>query len=152
VTAHIDRENQALAVRSIRGSCIRGILAAGFLLTANMAVMPASAEAAQDNGMRLPPLKVEGSAPVRIGGASAKDRCASGKADCTAQKLQDAAQAAQDRAGNQPSSPSASSPDTRIGVANQTATRQRLGSNFGKSVQPQRPVPVPPAPSSFARH
>jgi len=39
---------------------------------------------------------------------------------------------------------SASSPSNTVGVFNQSATANRLGRNFGKSVTPYRPASVPP--------
>ncbi len=41
---------------------------------------------------------------------------------------------------------SAASPSNVTGQFNQDATRERLGSNFGRSVTPQRPAPATPAP------
>jgi hypothetical protein len=38
----------------------------------------------------------------------------------------------------------ASSPSNQVGTFNESATRMRLGPNFGKSVQPYRPAYVPP--------
>jgi len=38
----------------------------------------------------------------------------------------------------------ATSPSNQVGVFNEGATRNRLGSNFGKSVTPYRPTFVPP--------
>jgi hypothetical protein len=125
-----------------------------------LVVLTAASYAQGTNQIDLPPMKVEGKAPTTIGGAKS-DSCVAvdiaghkaGDAECAAQKLQDAARQAQDRAKDQPvpSVASATSPDTEIGVANQAATKQRLGDNFGKSVLPQRPTAPPPAPSPFAR-
>src|SRR5262249_19507383 len=102
----------------------------------------------------LPAVKVQEQAPAKIGGKPS-DPCVSvdiagrraGAADCAARKLQDAAKAAQEKAQGQktPDIPTATSPDTKIGVANDAATRQRLGDSFGKSVVPQRPTRVAPA-------
>jgi hypothetical protein len=39
---------------------------------------------------------------------------------------------------------SANSPSNTVGVFNQSATANRLGRNFGKSVTPYRPANVPP--------
>jgi hypothetical protein len=123
-------------------------------------VLTAASYAQSTHQIDLPPMTVEGKAPATIGGAKS-DPCVAvdiaghkaGDADCAAQKLQDAARQAQDRAKDQPvpNVASATSPDTQIGVANQAATKQRLGDNFGKSVLPQRPTPPPPTPSPFAR-
>jgi hypothetical protein len=116
---------------------------------------------AQTQPLALPTMKVEGKAEPRIGGKT-HDPCVAvdiaghkaGDTDCAAQKLQDAAKAAQDRAKDQPvpNVVTATSPDTKIGVANEAATKQRLGDNFGKSVLPQRPTPPPLEPSPLARH
>lgn len=38
----------------------------------------------------------------------------------------------------------ASDPSNRVGTFNEQATRERLGPNFGKSVQPYRPITTPP--------
>jgi hypothetical protein len=126
-----------------------------------MLIVPTAASYAQGiNQLDLPPLKVEGKAPIKIGGTKS-DPCVgvdiaghkAGDATCAAQKLQDAAKQAQDRAKDQPvaNTPTATSPDTQIGVANQAATKQRLGDNFGKSVLPQRPAPAVAEPSPFVR-
>jgi hypothetical protein len=114
---------------------------------------------AQPNQIELGPVTVKAT-PI-IGGKPS-DPCVAvdaagrhaGDADCAAQKLQDAAKAAQEHTGqgrDTANIPGATSHDTRIGVANQTATKQRLGNNFGKSVLPQRPNVPPPAPSPFSR-
>ena len=39
---------------------------------------------------------------------------------------------------------SATSPSNQVGVFNESATRNRLGANFGKSVTPYRPAYTPP--------
>jgi hypothetical protein len=121
---------------------------------------PASAQPASPDHLDLPTMRVEGKPIPHIGGqphdacggAGTEGRKAT-DADCAAQKLQSAAKAAQDHAGNQqvPDSPGATSPDISVGVANQAATKQRLGNNFGKSVVPQRPAAPLPTPSPFAR-
>lgn len=114
---------------------------------------------AQTRSLDLPTLKVEGRATI---GGKPADPCVgvdvagrkAGSEDCAAQKLQDAAKAAQDHTDqgrDTANLPTATSHDTYIGVANQTATKQRLGNNFGKSVLPQRPNTPPPAPTPFSR-
>ncbi len=120
-----------------------------------------AASYAQAQTLNLPAMRVEGKAEPRIGGHNTAPCAAAdtagrkaGDTDCAARKLQDAAKAAQDRAKDQPipNVPTATSPDTQIGVANEAATKQRLGDSFGKSVLPQRPTPPPPEPSPLARH
>jgi hypothetical protein len=44
------------------------------------------------------------------------------------------------------SSDIANRPSNQIGLYNQSATRIRMGNNFGKSVFPQRPPPPAPSP------
>lgn len=70
-----------------------------------------------------------------------------GGVHCVAERLDRAAKDAQARAANVPelAVPTARSRDVVTGVANQTATRQRMGNAYGQSVYPQRPAaPVPP--------
>jgi hypothetical protein len=71
-----------------------------------------------------------------------------GHLDCAAEALQRAARLAQSqaRAAFETPTPDARSSDLTVGVASQTATRQRLGANFGLSVHPQRPVRLAPTP------
>ena len=65
--------------------------------------------------------------------------------DCLNQQLSQMAHQAQ-RQSSQDAPYSASSPGNVTGQFNESATRNRLGTNFGKSVTPQRPaVTVPPA-------
>ena len=60
--------------------------------------------------------------------------------DCLNQQLQGAAQQAP-RFSSDTSAPyGAASPSNVTGQFNEGATRNRLGSNFGKSVTPERPV------------
>ncbi|MGF7154289.1 hypothetical protein [Novosphingobium gossypii] len=97
----------------------------------------------------------------RGGSAPGAPRCVSvevdgygaGSADCMAHRLEQAARTAQARARSTIEVPviDATSPDVRTGVANQTATRQRMGNTFGTSVQPQRPYRAPPAPRPGGR-
>ncbi|MEA3390692.1 MAG: hypothetical protein U9R64_15650 [Pseudomonadota bacterium] len=67
-----------------------------------------------------------------------------GHLDCATQRLRAATAEAQARAPNAESFdvPGAGSADVVTGVANQTATRQRMGNTFGVGVRPQRP-PTP---------
>lgn len=61
---------------------------------------------------------------------------------CLQQRLRTAARRAQ-RLAQPPAAPlDARSTDTRVGLANEAATRQRMGNQFGVGVHPQRP----PAP------
>ncbi|MET4684306.1 hypothetical protein [Brevundimonas faecalis] len=65
-----------------------------------------------------------------------------GHLECAAEALQNAARAAQRqaRAAFDAPVPDARASDLTVGTVNQAATRQRLGSAFGHSVQPQRPA------------
>ena len=66
-----------------------------------------------------------------------------GRLACIQQRLRAAAREAQEKVAPLPGAPlDARSTDTRVGVANEAATRQRMGNQFGVSVHPQRP----PAP------
>ncbi len=60
--------------------------------------------------------------------------------DCINQKLKSAAQNAQRFSSDSSAPYSAASPGNVTGQFNEDATRNRLGSNFGKSVTPERPV------------
>lgn len=78
---------------------------------------------------------------VEIAGSQA------GQLECAVATLKEAGRLAQSRAraGFDAPVPGATSPGVTTGVASQTATRQRLGSSFGRSVHPQRPNrPTPP--------
>ena len=160
---------------SVAGNCLCGASSAparnrarltGAVLMTMLTVFAAKAQpVAADHHVDLPPMKVE--AGPLIGGPTVGNKSAdpcvavdvagrkAGTQECAAQKLQDAATSAQnhtDQGRDTANLPTATSHDTKIGVANQTATKQRLGSNFGKSVLPQRPNIPPPAPTPFARH
>jgi len=76
-----------------------------------------------------------------------------GHLDCAAEALQRAARLAQSqaRAAFEAPTPDARSSDLTVGVASQTAARQRFGSNFGLSVHPQRPVRPVPTPRPGGR-
>ena len=71
-----------------------------------------------------------------------------GHQECAAQELDAAAKSAQHRARATAHlvAPGVQSADVVTGVANQTATRQRMGNTYGVSVRPQRPRPVPIPP------
>lgn len=101
-------------------------------------------------------LRVEGEPPVRIGGKPAPGPCVivdiagdrAGHLDCATDRLQEAARTAQARsnAGIDADVAAAGSPDVRVGVAHQAATRLRMGDGFGRSVhseRPNRPMPMP---------
>lgn len=76
-----------------------------------------------------------------------------GHLDCASQKLEQAARIAQaqTRGAIDTPVPRATSADVVTGVANQAATRQRMGNAFGVSVHPQRPNRVPPMPRPGGR-
>jgi hypothetical protein len=128
------------------------------------AVYAQTAAPGQNRGapLVLPPVKVEASQPTVIGGRkSPQPRCAAvevagqqrSQANCAAQKLEEATKAAQAAARGAPTLavPDARSGDTRIGVANLTASEQRLGASLkGATKLPQRPSLPPPA-TSFPR-
>lgn len=110
---------------------------------------------AQPNGpIQSPPAR-------RIGAPPTPDLCIqvdiagyrAGHVDCAAQSLEAAAKAAQQRARARPdmTAPDARSADVVTGVANRTATRQRMGNTFGVSVRPQRPQPPVFAPPLGSR-
>ena len=90
-----------------------------------------------------PPVAAEMCVEVDIAGYKA------GHLDCATQRLRAATREAQERAPNAESFdvPSARSADVVTGVANQTATRQRMGNQFGVGVRPQRPPPPVYGPS-----
>ncbi|MEN3745850.1 hypothetical protein TPR58_01625 [Sphingomonas sp. HF-S3] len=71
-----------------------------------------------------------------------------GTLDCASQTLQSAAQRAQSqaRATIDPSVSGAGSPDVRVGVSSLAGSRLRMGNALGRSVDPQRPVRLAPAP------
>lgn len=102
-----------------------------------LALLPLPA-AAQDEARPPRQIGEKRAAPcvvVEVGGYKA------GHLDCATQALEEAARTAQAqaRASLDASVISATSPDVRTGVANQTATRLRMGNSFGRSVIPQRP-------------
>lgn len=89
-----------------------------------------------------PPVAAEMCVEVDIAGYKA------GHLDCATRRLRAATREAQERAPNAESFdvPGARSADVVTGVANQTATRQRMGNQFGVGVRPQRPPPPVFAP------
>lgn len=111
-----------------------------FLLPLLLASWPVAARAQQAPSVVPPPAEL--CVQVDVGG----DRA--GHLDCAAEVLQRAARLAQSqaRAAFEAPTPDVRSSDLIVGVANQTATRQRLGANFGLSVHPQRPVRPAPTP------
>ena len=101
-----------------------------------------------------PPVRVEAEASRTIGGKPGDGPCVvvdiagirAGHLDCATRALQSAADTAQAqaRAGIDAPVPQAGSPDVQLGVANQTATRLRMGNALGRSVHPERPATRPP--------
>lgn len=96
----------------------------------------------------------EAGRPRTIGGTPTQGPCVivdiaghrAGHLDCATQRLEEAARIAQEqaRAGIDAPVPRAGSPDVQLGVANQTATRLRMGNALGRSVHPERPASRPP--------
>lgn len=94
--------------------------------------------------------------PVRIGGEAPATPCVevevagykAGHLDCATRRLTEAARIAREqaRAGMDMPVPEAGSPDVQVGVANQTATRLRMGDALGRSVNPERPNRPPAGP------
>ncbi|MFC4253989.1 hypothetical protein GRI97_01060 [Altererythrobacter xixiisoli] len=134
------------------------LLPASPLLAAQQ-VEPDQHEPAQTEALRelpateLPPVE-PAPANTRIGTAAPQGPCVivdiageqAGHLDCATRRLAQAARIAQDqaRAGIDAPVSQAGSPDTRIGIANQSATRLRMGSGFGTSVHAERPATRPP--------
>lgn len=132
----------------------RAGLAALSLMLATLAGDAAIAQVAAPSppDMALPTMAVEaepaGSQPSRIGGPP-PGPCVTvdiaghraGHLECATDRLQAAADTAQAQTRSAIETPviGAGSPDVQTGVANQTATRQRMGNTFGTSVHPQRP-------------
>lgn len=98
------------------------------------------------------PVRTIGSKPAfPVGGPCVRVDIAGDKAgylDCSAQELGAAVKSAQRRAQTTANlaASDARSADVVTGVANQTATRQRMGNTFGVSARPQRAVSVPISP------
>lgn len=117
---------------------------AGAWLAALAALLPATVTAARAD----PPPRIGGTPPpAGCGTVEIEGQVARGPA-CAGRRFEEAARAAQAQARGPVAAPviDAASPDVRTGVANQTATRQRMGNTFGTSVHPQRPNRPPPVP------
>lgn len=153
-----DHGQAKLRARVLRHGLVRcGVVPAWFLLSAMLAGSSATVARAQTNAPEAaPPASTSVPASGRIGGETPSSLCVVvdiaghkvGHLDCASQKLEAAARTAQAQARAPIDTPviDATSPDVRTGVANQTATRQRMGSSFGTSVQPQRPNRAPSVP------
>lgn len=138
----------------LSAAIIAGLVAAGLLTSAPARSQDTSpAPRSGEPDIVLPPVTVEAepstSAPsTRIGGP-APGPCVivdiaghrAGHLDCATDRLQAAADTAQaqTRAGIDTPVIGAGSPDIQTGVANQSATRLRMGNALGNSVHPQRP-------------
>lgn len=113
---------------------LRGWGRAGALVASLLLASPAGA---QEESVRIGTAAPSPCVTVEVEGVT------TGPGPCPVQRLGEAAREAQDKARAEaaPGAPviEARSPDVRTGVANQTATRQRMGNTFGTSVQPQRP-------------
>ncbi len=97
-----------------------------------MLLMLVSVGAAQAAPQTSPPATQQTCVDVQVGSAQSYD--------CLNQQLQGVAREAP-RFSSETSAPySAASPSNVTGQFNEGATRNRLGSNFGKSVTPERPV------------
>lgn len=143
-----------LSNRSIRGVWPVRVVAPGGWRTmgsvrlALATIVAASALATMSAGAQTQPQRLpEREAPspcvaVDIGGQRA------GHLDCAARRLEQAARQAQAQAGvaQGVSVPQAGSPDVRVGISSLSGTRQRMGSNLGKSIHPARPVVTPVNP------
>lgn len=71
--------------------------------------------------------------------------------DCLNQQLQQTARRAASASGATQAPYSATSPSNVTGQFNESATRNRLGGNFGRSVTPQRPPGSLSAPAGSPR-
>ena len=80
----------------------------------------------------VPPGRQETCVDVQVGSAQSYD--------CLNQRLQGAARTAPRFSSDTNAPYGAGSPGNVTGQFNEGATRNRLGSNFGKSVTPERPV------------
>jgi hypothetical protein len=135
----------------------RAVIVAGLIA---LVLSPQSAAAQQADDPQvpvLPTLTAEAESEPdgrRIGGSQAQAPCVqvdvaghrAGHLECATQALTEAARVAQSeaRAGIDAPVPRAGSPDAQLGVANQTATRLRMGNALGRSVNPERPASRPP--------
>lgn len=118
------------------------------ILTADHALAQQTAVEDTTPTLTLPTMPVEAGAETRIGGPP-PGPCVvvdiaghrAGHLDCATDRLQAAADTAQAQARSAIETPviGAGSPDHQTGVANQTATRLRMGNALGNSVHPQRP-------------
>lgn len=152
------RPVQPLACAGVRSPFVRArefITASLFTLLAP--VLPVGSASAQVDKLpviELDTVEVVAEASPRIGGKAPQGPCVivdiagerAGHLDCATQRLTEAARIAQDqaRAGIDAPVPQAGSPDVQLGVANQTATRLRMGNALGRSVHPERPASRPP--------
>lgn len=139
---------------SPRGRVSLACLSFGLLCFANAALAQEAASGTDQSApdIILPPVTVQAepsaAEPARIGGP-APGPCVTvdiaghraGHLECATDRLQAAADTAQAQTRSAIDTPviGAGSPDVQTGVANQTATRQRMGNTFGTSVHPQRP-------------
>ncbi len=101
-------------------------------LILSMCLLPAFAAAAQAAPPPSPPATHETCVDVQVGSAQSYD--------CLNQQLQGVAREAPRFSSGTSAPYSAASPSNVTGQFNEGATRNRLGSNFGKSVTPERPV------------
>lgn len=116
--------------------------------------LPPQLVRAQDAATHAP-ARIGEEASRTIGGKASQVPCViveiagerSGHLDCATRRLQEAARIAQGeaRAGIDAPIPQTGSPDVQLGIANQTATRLRMGSALGRSVHPERPASRPRA-------
>lgn len=136
----------------VRGRASRYGMAAVMLVLSCTLAGAASAQDARAASERIaPPVNAEAQAPVVGGAPAGVQPCVevdiaghrAGHLDCASQRLEAAARVAQSQARAAIDTPviGAGSPDIQTGVASQSATRQRLGTNYGVSVRPQRPAP-----------
>ena len=126
-----------------------GLLGAAILLLADGSAAAQSSSGEQQPGQNPTVSSSEADGSARIGGKPTDAPCVAvdiaghrvGHLDCASQRLEAAARTAQAQTRSAIDAPvvSATSPDVQTGVANQTATRQRMGNTFGTSVHPQRP-------------
>ena len=130
----------------------------GWVIVAALLAGAAGVARGQPPGQDVPARSVE-TPPRTIGSKPSRritDVCVkvdlaghkAGDLECSAQALDAAVKSAQQRARMTANlaAADARSADVVTGVANQTATRQRMGNSYGVSARPQRPgsVPIPP--------
>jgi hypothetical protein len=104
------------------------VLAAAALLAANAHAQPARDPAAGSNGPAT-------CTDVQVGSAESYN-CINAQLGALAHNTQ--------RPSSADAPLTASSPSNEVGTFNESATRERLGPNFGKSGAPYRPAFVPP--------